>query len=44
MGSVSTMPSCHRLLTACAGTVHYSHDERIAGLSDHSLLILELRS
>jgi len=29
-------------LAACAGTVHYSHEERIAGLSDHSLLILEL--
>jgi exodeoxyribonuclease III len=27
---------------ACAGTVHYSHEERIAGLSDHSPLILEL--
>ena len=29
-------------LVACAGTVHYSHKERIAGLSDHSPLILEL--
>ena len=29
-------------LAACAGTVHYSHEERIAGLSDHSPLILEL--
>jgi exodeoxyribonuclease III len=29
-------------LAACAGSVHYSHDERIAGLSDHSPLILEL--
>src|SRR6516165_6031238 len=29
-------------LVACAGTVHYSHEERIAGLSDHSPLILEL--
>ncbi len=29
-------------LAACAGTVHYSHQERIAGLSDHSPLILEL--
>jgi len=26
-------------LAACAGTVHYSHEERIAGLSDHSPLI-----
>ena len=25
-----------------AGTVRYSHDERLAGLSDHSALILEL--
>ena len=31
-----------RKLAACAGTVHYSHEERIAGLSDHSPLILEL--
>ena len=29
-------------LVACAGTVHYSHEERIAGLSDHSPLILGL--
>src|SRR5262249_2221106 len=29
-------------LVACAGTVHYSHEERIAGLSDHSPLILEM--
>jgi len=29
-------------LAACAGTIHYSHAERIAGLSDHSPLILEL--
>ena len=29
-------------LVACVGTVHYSHEERIAGLSDHSPLILEL--
>jgi exonuclease III len=29
-------------LAACAGTVHYSHEERIAGISDHSPLILEL--
>jgi exodeoxyribonuclease III len=29
-------------LAACAGTIHYSHEERIAGLSDHSPLILEL--
>ncbi len=29
-------------LAARAGTIHYSHDERIAGLSDHSPLILEL--
>ena len=29
-------------LAACAGTVHYSHEERLAGLSDHSPLILEL--
>jgi exodeoxyribonuclease-3 len=29
-------------LAACAGTVCYSHEERIAGLSDHSPLILEL--
>jgi exodeoxyribonuclease-3 len=28
-------------LAAYAGTVHYSHEERIAGLSDHSPLILE---
>jgi exodeoxyribonuclease III len=31
-----------RELAACAGTVRYSHEERIAGLSDHSPLILEL--
>ena len=29
-------------LAARAGSIHYSHDERIAGLSDHSPLILEL--
>jgi exonuclease III len=29
-------------LAACAGIVHYSHEERIARLSDHSPLILEL--
>jgi exodeoxyribonuclease III len=29
-------------LAACAGSVRYSHEERIAGLSDHSPLILEL--
>jgi exodeoxyribonuclease III len=29
-------------LAARAGSVHYSHEERIAGLSDHSPLILEL--
>src|SRR6516225_8904699 len=29
-------------LADCAGTVRYSHDERIAGLSDHAPLILEL--
>ena len=29
-------------LTASAGTIHYSHEDRIAGLSDHSPLILEL--
>ena len=29
-------------LAACAGPIHYSHDERLAGLSDHSPLILEL--
>jgi len=29
-------------LAARAGTVHYSHGDRIAGLSDHSPLILEL--
>ena len=29
-------------LAACAGTIHDSHQERIAGLSDHSPLILEL--
>jgi exodeoxyribonuclease III len=28
-------------LAACAGTIHHSHEERIAGLSDHSPLILE---
>jgi exodeoxyribonuclease-3 len=30
-------------LAACAGPIRYSHDERLAGLSDHSPLILELR-
>ena len=30
-------------LAASAGTIHYSHEERVAGLSDHSPLILELR-
>jgi exodeoxyribonuclease III len=29
-------------LAACTGTIYYSHEERIAGLSDHSPLILEL--
>jgi len=30
-------------LAACAGRIRYSHDERRAGLSDHSPLIVELR-
>lgn len=30
-------------LAACAGAIRYSHDERLAGLSDHSPLILDLR-
>jgi hypothetical protein len=42
MDSVSTMPFCHRNLAASAGTIRYSHEERVAGLSDHSPLILEL--
>ena len=29
-------------LAACAGTIHYPHEERIAGFSDYSPLILEL--
>jgi exodeoxyribonuclease III len=29
-------------LVARAGTIRYSHEDRIAGLSDHSSLILEL--
>ena len=29
-------------LAASAGTIHYSHEERVAGLSDHSPLIVEL--
>jgi len=29
-------------LAACAGSGHYSHEERITGISDHSPLILEL--
>ena len=29
-------------LAACAGSVRYSHEERIAGLSDHSPLLVEL--
>jgi len=29
-------------LVARAGTVRYSHDERLAGLSDHSVLLLDL--
>ena len=29
-------------LTARAGTIRYSHDERLAGLSDHSILLLDL--
>ena len=29
-------------LVACAGSVRYCHGDRIAGLSDHSPLILEL--
>ena len=29
-------------LAACAGSVHYSHEERITRLSDHSPLILQL--
>jgi exodeoxyribonuclease-3 len=29
-------------LAPFAGTIHYAHDERVAGLSDHSPLILEL--
>ena len=28
-------------LAPFAGTIHYAHDERVAGLSDHSPLILE---
>lgn len=31
-----------RMLAARAGPVRYSHDERLAGLSDHSPLILDL--
>jgi exonuclease III len=30
-------------LVGCAGPVRYSHEERLAGISDHSPLILELR-
>ena len=30
-------------LAARAGPIRYSHDERLAGISDHSPLILELR-
>ncbi len=30
-------------LAACAGEIRYSHDERLAGLSDHSPLILDLK-
>jgi exonuclease III len=29
-------------LAACAGTIHYSHEELFAGLFDYSPLILEL--
>ena len=29
-------------LVTVAGTIHYSHEERVAGLSDHSPLILDL--
>jgi exonuclease III len=29
-------------LAACTGTIRYSHEERLAGISDHSPLILEL--
>jgi exonuclease III len=29
-------------LAARTGTIHYSHEERLAGISDHSPLILEL--
>ena len=28
-------------LAPFVGTIHYAHDERVAGLSDHSPLILE---
>jgi len=29
-------------MAARTGTIRYSHEERLAGLSDHSPLILEL--
>jgi exodeoxyribonuclease-3 len=29
-------------LAACVGTIRYSQEERLAGISDHSPLILEL--
>jgi exodeoxyribonuclease III len=29
-------------LAARAGVIHYSHEERLAGLSDHSMLLLDL--
>jgi exodeoxyribonuclease-3 len=34
---------CSRTLTSHAAGVHYSHDERRAGVSDHSLLVTDLR-
>ena len=30
-------------LAARAGEIRYSHDERLAGLSDHSAMVLDLR-
>jgi exonuclease III len=32
-----------RALAATAGAVHYSHDERLAGISDHSPLLVDLQ-
>ena len=45
MGVTMALPVLEAMspaLTARAGEVRYSHEERLSGLSDHSALILDL--